>query len=45
MHGAEVMLLGIGAAFVVAGAIAISWPFGFLVTGLLMLLAAVDLRR
>lgn len=38
------VLLLTGAALVVAGAAVITWPAGVLALGVLMLLAAIDLR-
>lgn len=44
MRGAPVLLI-LGALMVVAGATVLAWPFGLMVAGALVLLAAVDLRR
>lgn len=41
----EVLLLAAGVALVVLGATLISWPAGLLAFGVLLILAAVDLRR
>lgn len=38
------VLLVLGAALVVAGAAGVTWPAGLLAAGVLMLLAAIDLR-
>lgn len=43
--GVEAVLLGLGVAFVVCGAIAVSWAVGFIAIGVLLLLTVVDLRR
>lgn len=38
------LLVVLGAALTVAGATAITWPAGVLAAGVLLLLAAIDLR-
>lgn len=43
--GVEAVLLGLGVAFIVSGAIAISWALGFIAIGVLLVLTVVDLRR
>ena len=44
-EGVAAVLLAAGVAFIVAGAIAISWPAGFIAIGILLTLTVADLRR
>lgn len=41
----EAVLLLLGAALVILGCALITWPAGLLAFGVLLILAAVDLRR